>query len=171
MECTPAVFIIHIFAVCYVLAFFRDEWCCRVLELSCYLSSLNQECVGGYLRIKYCRISCHIFELVAGAEWLGLGETFSGSKTQPTHSTSVFVPHCPFCCAYKNWGSDLHLLSDFSFEISGHKFCFSGKVKCGPCPMLLDTTAAVNNALPWITAASLKLINLALTQIWRSISP
>lgn len=63
VECTPAVFIIHIFLVCYVLAFFHDESCCRVLELSCYLSCLNQECVGGYLRTKYCRTFCHIFEL------------------------------------------------------------------------------------------------------------
>lgn len=83
MECTPAVFIIHIFPVCYVLAFFCDERCCRVLELSCYLSCLNQECVGGYLRTKYCRISCHIFELVAGAEWLGLGEASVEAKHSP----------------------------------------------------------------------------------------
>lgn len=177
-ECTPAVFIIHIFPMCYVLAFFRDERCCRVLELSCYLCCLNQERVGGYLRTKYCRTSCHIFELVAWswavAEWLDLGESFNRSKTQPANASGALAPCCLFCCVYKNRGSDLHLpLSDFSFEVFGHRFYFSGKVKRGPgpCPVLLDTTAAVNNALPWITAASLKLINLAVTQIWRSISP
>lgn len=53
MECTPAVFFIHIFPMCYVLAFFHDERCCCVLELSCYLSCLDQECVGGHLRTKY----------------------------------------------------------------------------------------------------------------------
>lgn len=167
MECTPAVFIIHIFPMCYVLAFFCDEWCCRVLESSCYLS-LNQECVGGYLRTKYCKTSSLMFEFVAWswaeAEWFGLG--------QAEHS--LLIRCCPFCHVYKNWGSELHLLlSDLSLEVFGQKCYLSEEVNCGPgpCLVLLDTMTAVNNASPWITVASWKLINLAATQTWRRISP
>lgn len=175
MECTPAVFIIHIFPMCHVLAFFCD-WCCRVSESSCYLS-LNQECGGGYLRTKYCRTSSHIFEFVerswAVAKWLGSGE-YTGSRTQPANATRGLMPCCPFYHVYKNWGWELHLLLfDFALEAFGHKCYLSDKANCGsePCLILLDTTAAVNNALPWITSASWKLINLATTQTWKRISP
>ena len=165
--------------MCYVLAFFRDEWCCRVLELSCCLPCLNQECVGGYLRTKYCRTSCHIFELVAWSwavvEWLSLVSTEAKRSLLmlPVHLCldacfvlSVRIEDQISICHHRTF-------SFLTFQVFGCKFVFSGKVKCRPVPCLipLDTTAALNNALPWITAVSLKLINLAVTQIWRRISP
>lgn len=159
------------FPMCHVLAFFSDEWCCRVLEFSCYLS-LNQECGGGYLRTKYCRTSPHIFGFLewswAVAEWLE-GEHSLLMLPEDSRLAAHFA-----MSTRRQGGSELHLLLfHFSLEIFEHKCYLSDKVNCGPGPqlILLDTTAAVNNALPWITSASWKLINLAATQTWRRISP
>lgn len=91
VECTPAVFFIHIFPMCYVLAFFHDERCCCVLELSCYLSCLDQECVG-HLRTEYCRTFCCIFQLYARSMELSSGSTaWFGGDFQLKRSIACLV--------------------------------------------------------------------------------
>lgn len=84
------------------------------------------------------------------AEWLGLGKSFERSDLQPADAISALMPRCLFCCVYQNRGSGLCCCLTLHLKSLAINFTFLAKVKCGPgpCLILLEATAAVNNALP-----------------------